>query len=95
MFCATVLYPSREGRSFDFERYAHELATLYAQFLPHDTRQDVLSFHLHRQLLGQVTGAVYWPLSTTRGSRRSWRSLPRFLTSNRSDNLTTLLSRPL
>jgi hypothetical protein len=32
MFCATVLYPSNEGISFDFEQYAHTLAPLYATF---------------------------------------------------------------
>ena len=32
MFCATVLYPSKE-RPFDFEYYAGTLAPLYARFL--------------------------------------------------------------
>ena len=33
MFCATVLYPSKEGSSFDFEYFAKTLAPMYAKFL--------------------------------------------------------------
>jgi uncharacterized protein (TIGR02118 family) len=33
MFCATVLYPSKEGTTFNFEQYAKTLAPLYAKFL--------------------------------------------------------------
>ena len=33
MLCATVLYPSKEGRSFDFEQYASTLAPMCARFL--------------------------------------------------------------
>jgi uncharacterized protein (TIGR02118 family) len=33
MFCATVLYPYRDGSSFDFEHYAGTLAPMYARFL--------------------------------------------------------------
>jgi hypothetical protein len=33
MFCATVLYPSKVGVSFDFEQYAGTLAPMYAKFL--------------------------------------------------------------
>ena len=33
MFCATVLYPSKEGSSFKFEEYVRTLAPLYAEFL--------------------------------------------------------------
>jgi hypothetical protein len=33
MFCATVLYPNQEGRTFDFDHYAKALAPIYAKFL--------------------------------------------------------------
>lgn len=33
MFCATVLYPNKEGSGFDFEHYATTLAPMYARFL--------------------------------------------------------------
>lgn len=33
MYCATVLYPSKEGSSFDFDLYANTLAPMYAEFL--------------------------------------------------------------
>ena len=33
MFCATVLYPHKEGSSFDFAHYAGTLAPMYARFL--------------------------------------------------------------
>ena len=33
MFCATVLYPNREGSAFDFTLYAETLAPLYASVL--------------------------------------------------------------
>jgi|GEM_PF-4889717 len=33
MFCATVVYPTRAGSSFDFEHYANTLAPMYAQLL--------------------------------------------------------------
>jgi uncharacterized protein (TIGR02118 family) len=33
MFCATVLYPSTDGSSFDFDHYAKTLAPMYAKFL--------------------------------------------------------------
>ena len=33
MFCATVMYPHREGSSFDFEHYAGTLAPAYARAL--------------------------------------------------------------
>jgi len=33
MFCATVLYPNKEGSAFDFEHYAGTLAPMYARFL--------------------------------------------------------------
>ncbi len=33
MFCATVLYPHKEGSAFDFEHYAGTLAPMYARFL--------------------------------------------------------------
>lgn len=33
MFCATVLYPYKEGKSFDFEQYAGTLAPMYARSL--------------------------------------------------------------
>jgi uncharacterized protein (TIGR02118 family) len=33
MFCATVLYPSKDGSSFNFEHYAKTLAPMYAAFL--------------------------------------------------------------
>lgn len=33
MYCATVLYPSREGAAFDFDTYAKTLAPLYASLL--------------------------------------------------------------
>ena len=33
MFCATVLYPSQDGRTFDFDYYSKALAPMYAKFL--------------------------------------------------------------
>jgi uncharacterized protein (TIGR02118 family) len=33
MFCATVLYPNKEGSSFDFEYYAGTLAPMFANIL--------------------------------------------------------------
>jgi len=33
MYCATVLYPNKEGSSFDFEHYAGTLAPMYAKIL--------------------------------------------------------------
>ena len=33
MFCATVLYPNQEGRTFDFDHYSKGLAPMYAEFL--------------------------------------------------------------
>jgi len=33
VFCATVLYPHKEGSSFDFAHYAGTLAPMYARFL--------------------------------------------------------------
>jgi uncharacterized protein (TIGR02118 family) len=32
-YCATVLYPHKEGSSFDFEYYAGTLAPMYVEFL--------------------------------------------------------------
>ena len=33
MYCATVLYPNRDGSKFDFDHYAKVLAPMYAKFL--------------------------------------------------------------
>lgn len=33
MFCATVIYPGKEGETLDFEHYAEVLAPMYAHFL--------------------------------------------------------------
>ena len=33
MFCATVLYPTQEGTTFDFDYYSKTLAPMYAEFL--------------------------------------------------------------
>lgn len=33
MFCATVLYPSQQGRTFDLDYYSKALAPMYAEFL--------------------------------------------------------------
>ena len=42
MFCATVLYPSKEGVSLDFNHYAKTLAPMYAKFLgPNCVRFEV------------------------------------------------------
>ena len=47
MFCATVLYPSKEGTSLDFDHYAHTLAPAYAQFLG----KNCVKFEIRRGLM--------------------------------------------
>lgn len=70
MYCATVLYPSKEGSSFDFDHYTGTLAPMYAQFLGKncvrfegskgidDAGQTKTCVHLHRELLGELPGRV-------------------------------------
>jgi len=47
VFCATVLYPSKEGSSFNFEHYAHTLAPEYASFLG----ENCVRFEVRRGLM--------------------------------------------
>ena len=47
MFCATVLYPHKEGSSFDFEHYAGTLAPMYARFLG----DNCVKFEVRRGLM--------------------------------------------
>ncbi|WP_152269799.1 EthD family reductase [Agriterribacter humi] len=46
IFCATVLYPNKEGATFDFELYANELIPEYVEILG----DNVLKFEVRKGL---------------------------------------------
>ena len=48
MFCATVLYPNKQGSTFDFEHYAGILAPMYAKSLG----DNCVKFEVRRGLGG-------------------------------------------
>ena len=46
IFCATILYPYKEGTTFDFELYANELLPKYVEILG----DNVLKFEVRKGL---------------------------------------------
>ncbi len=56
IFCATVLYPNKEGSSFNFEFYAGTLAPMYARFLG----ENCVKFEVHKGLVTPGRSAPYY-----------------------------------
>ncbi len=56
VFCATVLYPNKEGASFDFEHYANILMPEYVEILG----DNVVKFEIRKGLTTPGAPAPYF-----------------------------------